>query len=88
LNVVLACDPATVVEYAAAVVKAGSKMGYHFDRDAIGEMVKLVEHVLADHREILKERAVADALGDMLDKFVSVWPQAMGLTFRLDQAIR
>lgn len=88
LNVVLAYDPATVVEYAAAVVKAGSKMGYHFDRDAIGEMVKLVEHVLADHREILKERAVADALGDMLDKFVSVWPQAMGLTFRLDQAIR
>jgi hypothetical protein len=88
LNVVLAYDAATVVEYAAAVVKASSKMGYQFDHDAIGEMVKLVEHVLADHREILKERAVADALGDMLDKFVSVWPQAMGLTFRLDQAIR
>jgi hypothetical protein len=88
LNAVLAYDPANVVQYAAAVCEAGSKLNFHFDSEAIGEMVKLVEHVLADHREILKEPAVADALGDMLDKFVSVWPQAMGLTFRLDQAIR
>lgn len=88
LNAVLTYDPANVVEYAAAVCKAGSKLNFHFDSEAIGEMVKLVEHVLADHREILKEPTVAEALGDMLDKFVSVWPQAMGLTFRLDQAIR
>ena len=42
LNVVLAYDPATVVEYAAAVCEAGSKMGYHFDRDAIGEWSHLL----------------------------------------------
>jgi hypothetical protein len=89
LNAMLAFDPAAIIQYAAAVCRAGSAMNYHFDPDSIGEIVKLVEHVLADHREVLRDSNVANSLGEMLDMFVSAgWPQAMSLTFRLDQVIR
>jgi hypothetical protein len=89
LNGVLAYDPAYVVTYAAAVCRASSALSYQFDAMAVAELVKLVEHVLADHKEILRETPVANALGEMLDLFVRAgWPQAMQLTFRLDQAVR
>jgi hypothetical protein len=89
LNAVFAYDPATVINYGAAVCRASARLNYHFDPSAIGEMVKLVEHVLADHRDLLQDTAVADAVGDMLDIFVRAgWPQAVQLTFKLDQAIR
>jgi hypothetical protein len=89
LNGVLAFDPAAVIECANAVCRAAKILKYQFDPLAVEEMVKLVEHVLADHREVLRETATANALGEMLDTFVSVgWPQAMNLTFKLDQAVR
>jgi hypothetical protein len=89
LNVCLSFDPAPVIQFAAAVCRAASVMSYHFDSDSIQEIVKLVEHVLADHRDVLREPPIAKDLGEMLDLFVSAsWPQAMSLTFRLDEAIR
>ncbi len=89
LNGVLTFDPATVIGCAAAVCRAAKILKYQFDPLAIEEMVKLVEHVLADHREVLRETATANALGEMLDIFVSAgWSQAMSLTFKLDQAVR
>ena len=48
---------------------------------AIDEMTKLVERVVA--------AAAADAIGEMLDTFLTAgWPAAMTLTFRLDEAVR
>ena len=89
LNGVLTYDPAAVVTYAAAVCRASSVLSYQFDPLAITEMVKLVERILADHREVLRDTTSANALGDMLDIFVKAgWPEAMHLTFKLDQAIR
>ncbi|HXN24679.1 MAG TPA: hypothetical protein VOA41_18250 [Candidatus Dormibacteraeota bacterium] len=89
LNVCLLFDPAPVIQFAAAACRAASVMSYHFDSDSIQEIVKLVEHVLADHRDVLREPPIAKDLGEMLDLFVSAgWPQAMSLTFRLDEAIR
>jgi hypothetical protein len=89
LNGVLAYDPASVVSYAAAVCHASEAFSYQFDSMAVGELVKLVEHVLADHKELLRETVVANALGEMLDIFVKAgWPQAMQLTFQLDRAVR
>jgi hypothetical protein len=39
--------------------------------------------------ETLREPPIAKDVGEMLDLFVSAgWPQAMSLTFRLDEAIR
>ena len=89
LNVCLSFDPAAIVQYAAAVCRAATVMSYQFQPDSIEELVKLVEHVLADHRDILRQPEIANDIGEMLDLFVSAgWPQAMSLTFRLDEAIR
>ena len=89
LNVCLSFDPAPVIQFAAAACRAASVMSYHFESDSIEEIVKLVEHVLADHRDVLRESLIAKDIGEMLDLFVSAgWPQAMNLTFRLDEAIR
>jgi hypothetical protein len=88
-NGVLSFDPAAVITYASAVCRASSALSYQFDPMAIGEMVNLVERVLADFKEVLRDTSIANALGDMLDIFVRAgWPQAMQLTFKLDNVIR
>jgi hypothetical protein len=89
LNAVLPFDPATVITYAAAVCRASRKFSYHYDPMAIDEMQKLVERVLADHKDVLRTPEAANAIGEMLDTFVTAgWATAMRLTFRLDEAIR
>lgn len=88
-NAVLGFDPAAVITYASAVCRASSALSYQFDPMAIGEMVSLVERALADYKDVLRDPAIANSLGDMLDIFVRAgWPQAMQLTFRLDNVIR
>ena len=55
----------------------------------ITETVKLAERVLADHKDVLRNRESANALGGILDPFVRAgWPEAVRLVFRLDEAIR
>jgi hypothetical protein len=89
MNFVLRFDPGSVVEYAAAICTAASAMSYQFDSMAISEAVKLVERVLADHKDVLRDSGAASALGTILDIFVRAgWPQALQLTFTLEQAIR
>jgi hypothetical protein len=52
-------------------------------------MQKLVERVLADHKDVLRTSDAANAIGKMLDTFVTAgWATAMMLTFRLEEAIR
>jgi hypothetical protein len=88
-NAVLDFDPAAVVEYAAAVCQAASGGGYHFDQMAISEAVKLAKRVLADHKDILRARETATALGEVLDTFVKAgWPEAVRLAFTVDEAVR
>lgn len=89
LNSVFDYDPKPVITYAAAVCKASARLNYQFDASAIEEMVRLVEHVLADHKDLLLDTTIATAVADMLDIFARAgWPQAVKLTFKLDQAIR
>lgn len=89
LNGVLKYDPADVIKLGADICRAGSQFNYQFDQMAISEIVKLVEKMLADHMPLLRERDVADSVGSILDIFVRAgWPEAMQLTFRLDQVIR
>jgi hypothetical protein len=88
-NTVLDYDPIAVIKYAAAVCRAARGSGYPYDPMAIAQLVKLVERVLADHKDLLRDTSTANAVGEMLDIFVSVgWPEALQLTFRMDQAIR
>lgn len=89
LNEVLPFDPVAVITYAAAVCRASTQFSYQYDPLAIDEMTKLVERVLADHKDVLRNPEAASAIGEMLDTFVTAsWPAAMTLTFRLDEAIR
>jgi hypothetical protein len=89
LNAVLPFDPVGVITYAAAVCRASTKFSYQYDPMAIDETTKLVERVLADHKDVLRNPEAANAIGEMLDTFVTAgWPTAMTLTFRLDEAIR
>jgi hypothetical protein len=89
LNAVLPFDPVAVITYAAAVCRASVTFSYHYDPMAIDEMTKLVERVLADHKDVLRIPEAANAIGEMLDTFVTAgWSAAMMLTFRLDEAIR
>jgi hypothetical protein len=89
LNGVLQYDPGDVIKFAAQTCKAASALNYQFDAMAISEVVKLVEHSLADHKDALKDPSIATALGEILDLFVRAgWPDALRLTFKLDQAMR
>lgn len=89
LNGVLAYDPGPVITYAAAVCRASSPLKYQFDPMAIPVLVQFVERVLADHKDALRDTATVTALGEMLDTFAKAsWPEAVQLTFRLDQALR
>jgi len=88
-NQVLSYDPVAVITYSAAVCRAATQFSYQYDPMAIDEMTKLVERVLADHKDVLRNPVAASAIGVMLDTFVTAsWPAAMTLTFRLDEAIR
>lgn len=89
LNAVLPFDPAAAITYAAAVCRASREFSYQYEQMAIDEMQKLVERVLADHKDVLRTPEAANAIGEMLDTFVTAgWATAMMLTFKLDEAIR
>jgi NACHT domain len=89
LDVVLMYAPAAIVACACSVCRASARLEYAFDPMAVGRVVKFVEHVLADHKDVLRDGSTAQELGDIIDIFVRAgWPEAMRLLFTMDQAIR
>jgi hypothetical protein len=89
LNETLVFDPAGVLQMAAEVAAAAVGGGYQFDSLAVQEVVRLVEVVLTDHRDLLlQEQPLAAALR-LLDVFADAgWPEALRLVWRLDEAFR
>jgi hypothetical protein len=89
LNGVLPYDPPLVLRMAADVVRASQPYNYTLDSMALGEVVKLVEKLLADYRlEIQDEPAITHLL-NLLDAFVEAgWPDALRLVWRLDEIYR
>jgi hypothetical protein len=88
-NGVLVYDPEQILHWAARTCKAASYLGYQYDSMAIGETVKLVERLLADHHELLRKTDVAQSMTEMLDIFVGAgWAAAVQLVMRLDEALR
>jgi hypothetical protein len=56
---------------------------------AMGEVVKLVESILADYRNKVQEEASIKNLLELLDAFVEAgWPDALNLVWRLDEIYR
>jgi hypothetical protein len=91
LNNVLEFDPQDVLHMAAQVALASKPYGYNRVYLAIKEVVKTVETILADHRDKVRDPASPslEDLQKLLDIFTEVgWPEAIQLTWRLDEIFR
>ena len=89
LNEFVALDPAAVVGLAAGVATAGGAAGYQLDPVAVREVVKLVEVILADHRDQITDGKPLEDTLRLLDVFADAgWPEAMRLVWRLDEVFR
>jgi hypothetical protein len=89
LNGILRYDPRLALRMAAEVVSCSKRFSYNLDSMAMSEIVKLVESILADHREQVQEDASIKNLLELLDAFVEAgWPEALNLVWRLDEIYR
>jgi hypothetical protein len=94
LNHLLPCSPEEVFLLAAESIRTSSTAGFQFESLAVPEVVKIVQRVLADHRDILQthngsEPLALTALLEVLDIFVEAgWPEARALTHRLEEIYR
>lgn len=89
LNGILRYDPQGVLHLAAGVAKASEPFGYNIDSMAVGEVVKLVEAILADFRDKVRDGDSLQDLLDLLDIFAKTgWPDALRLVWRLDEVFR
>lgn len=89
LNGVLHYDPALVLRIAADVVICSKRFNYNLDSLALGEVVKLVESILADYRDKVQDEVSVNHLLEVLDAFVEAgWPEALNLVWRLDEIYR
>jgi hypothetical protein len=89
LNGVLRYDPPLVLRIASEVVACSKRFNYNLDSMAMGEVVKLVELILADYRDKVQGETSIKQLLELLDAFVVAgWPEALNLVWRLDEIYR
>jgi len=89
LNNVLKFDAKGVLHMAAEVALASKPFGYNLDSLAVREVVKLVETILADHRYVVQDTSSLKDLLNLLDIFAETgWPDAIQLTWRLEEIFR
>lgn len=85
----LSCNPKEVLHLAKGVARSSEPFGYNLDSLAVGDLVKLVESILADHRSEVRD---GEGLGDLLillDLFTKTgWSDAQRLVWRLDEVFR
>ena len=85
----LSCNPKEILGLAGGVVKSSERFGYNLDSLAVKDVVKLVEIVLADHRNEVRDGEGLDDLLNLLDIFAKAgWPDALRLVWRLDEVFR
>ncbi len=92
LDHLLPCAPREIFLLAIKSIKSSTQTGFQYEALAVAEVVRLVQRVLADHREIFlssRESECLNALLEVLDLFVDVgWPEARHLTHRLEEIYR
>ncbi len=95
LDHLLLCAPSEIFLLATEAIRNSSAVaGFQHESLAVGEVVKLIQHALADHRDIFqaeagRESACLDALLAALDVFVEAgWAEARQLTHRLEEIYR
>ena len=85
----LSCNPKEVLHLAIGVARSSERFGYNLDSLAVGEVVKLVEIILADHREEVRDGQGLEDLLNLLDIFAKTgWSDALRLVWRLDEVFR
>jgi hypothetical protein len=94
LNHFMTYDPHDAFLLAAEAIRNSSLAGFQREPLAVPEVVKLIQHVLADHRDLFQIREgrsseCLEALLAVLDLFVEAgWPEARQLTHRLEEIYR
>jgi hypothetical protein len=94
LHHLLPCAPREVFLTATRAITSSSAAGYQHESLAVGDVVKLMQRALADHRDIFqsmdgKESDCLAALLKVLDLFVEAgWAEARQLTHRLEDIYR
>jgi hypothetical protein len=94
LHHLLSCSPREVFLTATRAISSSSSAGYQHESLAVGDVVKLIQRALADHREIFQsvdgqESDCLAALLKVLDLFVEAgWAEARQLTHRLEEIYR
>ena len=85
----LSCNPKEVLHLAEGVARSSERFGYNLDALAVEDVVKLVEIVLADHRNEVREGEGLEDLLNLLDIFAKTgWSDALKLVWRLDEVFR
>ena len=85
----LSCDPKEVLHLAEGVARSSERFGYSLDAVAVDDVVKLVEIVLADHRDEVRDGEGLKDLLNLLDIFAKTgWPDALRLVWCLDEVFR
>jgi hypothetical protein len=94
LRHLLPCAPREVFLLAAKSICNSAAAGFQNESLAIGEVVKLIQRALADHRDIFQntdanQSECLESLLKVLDLFVEAgWPEARQLTHRLEEIYR
>lgn len=79
-------DTAFVLQLASRIVRCAAASGVTYDHTTLGEIVKLTERLLADHKDLLSELVNFNSLLQILDLFAnSGWQEALELTWRLKE---
>jgi hypothetical protein len=94
LQHLLPCAPRGIFLLATKSILSSAAAGFQNESLAVGEVVKLIQRALADHRDIFRsatdhESECLSALLQVLDLFVEAgWPEARQLTHRLEEIYR
>jgi hypothetical protein len=91
----LPCAPSEIFLMATKSIRISVKEArFQYESLAVGDVVKLIQRALADHRDIFRNDAGQEseclkALLEVLDLFVEAgWPEARQLTHRLEEIYR
>lgn len=89
LNSALSYDIKDVINMASLVVKLSERANYNLNSLAIKEISELVERVLADYRDEVKDNKSFQDLVDILHIFAKAgWPQAVKVVYNLNEVFR
>lgn len=88
LQSLVPANPSQVFYWLGQFIQASKKTGYQYEPLAAKQVVKIIRLYLAQYRDIIQNEH-QETLIEILDVFVEAgWPEAIQLTYRLDEVFR